>query len=75
MYTVAPKEREPKQSALLKHNFPVKVSLAYRVGVTMRDPNKVKVGAAVPGLELLPIATLNRLMSQVIRTHSEAVHS
>ncbi|PSB18670.1 PLP-dependent aminotransferase family protein [Phormidesmis priestleyi ULC007] len=66
---------EPKQSALPKHNFPVEVSLAYRVGVTMRDPNKVKLGAAVPGLELLPIATLNRLMSQIIRTHSEAVHS
>ena len=66
---------EPKQSALPKPSFPVEVSLAYRVGVTMRDPTKVKLGAAVPGLDLLPIAALNRLMSQVIRTHSDVVHS
>jgi DNA-binding transcriptional MocR family regulator len=41
----------------------------------MRDPNKIQLGAAVPGVELLPIAALNRLMGQVIRAQAELAHS
>jgi DNA-binding transcriptional MocR family regulator len=65
---------EPSQSVLPKHNFPVEVSLAFQVSATMRDGNNIRLGAAVPGIELLPINTLNRLMGQVTRTHAEAAH-
>ncbi|KAM3110068.1 aminotransferase-like domain-containing protein [Phormidesmis sp. 146-33] len=66
---------EPNQSELPKPNLPVEVSLAYRLGVTKLDPTQINLGAAVPSVELLPIATLNRLMNQVIRAHADAVHS
>lgn len=66
---------EPKSSALLKHSHPVEVSLAFRVSNTMRNPNHVGLGAAVPGIELLPIASINRLMAQVIRNQTEVAHS
>lgn len=66
---------EPHQSALPKCNFPVDISLAFRVSAAMRDPKNVKLGAAVPGVELLPTTALNRLMGQVIRTQPEVVHS
>jgi DNA-binding transcriptional MocR family regulator len=66
---------EPAQSILPSHNIPVDVSLAFRVSATLRDPNKVKLGAAVPGKELLPIATLNRLMGQVLRNQPDIAHA
>ena len=66
---------EPNQSVLPKPNFPVEVSLAFRVSSTMRNPDNVQLGAAIPGLELLPISALNRLMSQVVRTHPDLSHS
>ncbi|GAB4237206.1 MAG: PLP-dependent aminotransferase family protein [Elainellaceae cyanobacterium] len=66
---------EPNQETLPRHNAPVRVSLAFRVSSTMRDPDKVNLGAAVPGIELLPIATLNRLMGQLIRNQPELAHS
>ena len=66
---------EPNQLVLPKYNFPVDVSLGFRVSNEMRDLNKVQLGAAVPGIELLPIAALNRLMGQVIRNQAELAHS
>lgn len=66
---------EPKPSFLPKPTFPMDVSLAFRISNAMKDPKKVKLGAAVPGTELLPIATLNRLMGQLIRTQPELAHS
>lgn len=66
---------EPNQYLLPEHNYPVDISLAFRVSETMRDPNKIKLGAAIPGMELLPIAALNRLMGKVMRTHPEVTHS
>ncbi|NJR51306.1 MAG: PLP-dependent aminotransferase family protein [Leptolyngbyaceae cyanobacterium CSU_1_3] len=70
-----PPPEEPNQSALPEHNAPVKVSLAYRLGATKLDLNNINLGAAVPGVELLPIAALNRLMGQVIRSHAAVAHS
>jgi DNA-binding transcriptional MocR family regulator len=66
---------EPNQVVLPQSSYPVEVSLAFRVSQEMRDWTKVQLGAAVPGLELLPIAGLNRLMGQVIRAHAELAHS
>ncbi|NJO41176.1 MAG: PLP-dependent aminotransferase family protein [Cyanobacteria bacterium RU_5_0] len=66
---------EPRQSVFFKPIEPVDVSLAFWITNAMRDPDRIRLGAAVPGLELLPIATLNRLMGQIIRSQSEIVHS
>ena len=66
---------EPHQSALPKPNFPVDISLAFRISAAMRDAQNVRLGAAVPGVELLPTAALNRLMGQVIRAQPEVAHS
>jgi len=66
---------EPNQLVLPSYSFPVDVSLGFRISQEMRDLNRVQLGAAVPGIELLPIAALNRLMGQVIRTHPELAHS
>lgn len=66
---------EPNQLVVPKYSVPVDVSLGFRVSHEMRDPDKIQLGAAVPGIELLPIAALNRLMGQVIRTQPELAHS
>jgi DNA-binding transcriptional MocR family regulator len=66
---------EPDRYILPKHNYPVDISLAFRVSETMRDPNKIKLGAAIPGTELLPIAALNRLMGKIMRAYPELSHS
>jgi DNA-binding transcriptional MocR family regulator len=66
---------EPNQLVLPKSTYPMEVSLAFRVSHEMRDPTKIQLGAAVPGIELLPIAGLNRLMSQVTRAQAALAHS
>jgi DNA-binding transcriptional MocR family regulator len=66
---------EPSQSTFLTQHEPTEISLAYRISATMRDSNNVRLGAAVPDVELLPTAALNRLMSQVLRSQNELVHS
>jgi DNA-binding transcriptional MocR family regulator len=66
---------EPNQSALPKQTNPVDVSLGFRISAAMRDPNQIGLGAAVPAIELLPIASLNRLMGQMIRSQPELTHS
>ena len=50
-------------------------SLAYEVMQAMRDPNVVQLGAAVPHTDLLPMATLNRLISHVLRYKSDEAHA
>lgn len=65
---------EPSLSAPAPINNPVDISLAFRVSNSMRDPNTIGLGAAIAGIELLPIATLNRLMGQVLRAKPEAAH-
>ncbi|MFM2304756.1 MAG: hypothetical protein RLZZ135_2168 [Cyanobacteriota bacterium] len=65
---------EPSSSAP-KHNFPVEVSLVFRVSSEMRAPNNIGLGHAVPGLELLPIASLNRIANKIVREQPTALHS
>lgn len=65
---------EPSSSAP-KHDFPVEVSLVFRVSAEMRAPNTISLGHAVPGLELLPIASLNRIASRIVREQPTALHS
>jgi DNA-binding transcriptional MocR family regulator len=66
---------EPNQSTLFKQDKPVDVSLAYQVCANLRSPNMIQLGAAVPSVELFPVAALNRLMGQIIRAQPEAVHT
>lgn len=65
---------EPNPPTLSQYSFPVEVSLAFRISNTMREPDNVMLGAAIPGNELLPIAALNRLMGQVMRAQPDRVH-
>ncbi|WP_416667303.1 aminotransferase-like domain-containing protein [Egbenema bharatensis] len=66
---------EPQDSTQPQQQAPIEVSLAFRVSNHMRHSDRVNLGAAVPGTELLPIATLNRLMGQVIRANADDVHA
>jgi DNA-binding transcriptional MocR family regulator len=66
---------EPSQFTLFTQHDPVEISLAYRISSTMRDSDNVRLGAAVPDIELLPTAALNRLMGQVLRSQVEQIHA
>ena len=69
------KSQQPHSSYPPQQASPVDTSLVSRIYADIDIPNIVKLGAAVPSPELLPLATLNRLMGQVIRTHPEVAHS
>ena len=53
----------------------VDASLAVRLNLGIGNPQRPTLGAAVQGAELMPIAALNRLMSQVLRQQPESCHS
>jgi DNA-binding transcriptional MocR family regulator len=53
----------------------VDISLAFQVINAMRDDSLVKLGAALPTLELLPLAQLNRLMGKVLRGNAIQAHA
>ncbi|WP_238154186.1 PLP-dependent aminotransferase family protein [Synechococcus elongatus] len=65
---------EPSFSPPTAVNHPVEISLAFRVSNAVCDSQTVGLGSAIAGTELLPIATLNRLMGQVLRTQPAAAH-
>lgn len=66
---------EPTQSAPPKHASEVDVSLAFKVNVAISDPKKIKLGAAIPAIEMMPLASLDRLMAQTVRQSSLLNHS
>ncbi|MBW4538703.1 MAG: PLP-dependent aminotransferase family protein [Myxacorys chilensis ATA2-1-KO14] len=66
---------EPQQCTLPKQTLPVDISLAFRVSETMRDTCNVGLGTAVPGIELLPVDALNRLMGKILRTNPALLHT
>jgi DNA-binding transcriptional MocR family regulator len=51
------------------------VTLAVQLNLGIGNPQEPTLGAAVQGPELMPIAALTRLMSQVMRQHPTACHS
>jgi DNA-binding transcriptional MocR family regulator len=67
--------QEPPRSAPTDRACRVDTSLAYRINAALHKPNTVKLGAAIPGMELLPVTTLNRLIGQVIRQKPELAHA
>ncbi|MBV9385437.1 MAG: PLP-dependent aminotransferase family protein [Chroococcidiopsidaceae cyanobacterium CP_BM_ER_R8_30] len=66
---------EPKTTVALHRDFPVEVSLAFRMSSEMRDPQNTGLGHAFPGIELLPIASLNRIANRIVREHPTALHA
>lgn len=73
-YYVKPQQNraEPSSCSSLRYDNPVDVSLAFRV---MRDPKTLGLGHAIPGLDLLPIASLNRIANRIVREQPTALHS
>lgn len=65
---------EPQQSAPQQKAHHVDNSLGFRVICSIRDSQTVKLGAAVPSMELLPLAALNRLTGQILRQHQIVAH-
>ena len=66
---------EPNPSAPPQQANVIDTSIVSRVYADIDRPQIVKLGAAVPSPELLPLVTLNRIMGQVIRTNPENIHS
>ena len=66
---------EPSQSTPLCHSCPVDMSSVLHVMKLWLEPDVIKLGAALPGMDHLPLNTLNRLMGQVMRADPMAVHS
>ena len=65
---------EPVPSKPPKRARRVEGSLAYRLLAEVVDPDVVKLGAAVPQAELLPVKALNRLIGQALRDAPERSH-
>ncbi|MBW4463944.1 MAG: PLP-dependent aminotransferase family protein [Pegethrix bostrychoides GSE-TBD4-15B] len=66
---------EPPQSCPLPKAHHVDTSLGFRVICSIRDSQTLRLGAAIPSMELLPIAALNRLTGQVLRQHQDLAHA
>jgi len=66
---------EPKLSAPPLAISTVDTSLVARVYGDISKPDVVKLGAAIPSPEILPVTALNRLMGKVIRDRASIVHS
>ena len=67
--------KEPHSSHPPRQASSVDTSIVSRIYADIDEPNIIKLGAAIPSPELLPLATLNRLMGQVIRSHPARAHS
>lgn len=67
---------EPAQSAPPSQASVVDTSLAFRFSrAVFNTDDLIQLGAAIPAVELMPTATLNRLMGQVLRQNSDLAHS
>jgi DNA-binding transcriptional MocR family regulator len=67
--------QEPAPSAPPCQATDIDISLAFEVLNRMRDPGLIQLGAALPDLELLPLAQLNRLMGKVLREQPALAHT
>jgi DNA-binding transcriptional MocR family regulator len=67
--------QEPAPTAPPRQATNIDISLAFEVISLMRDPGLIQLGAALPALEHLPLAQLNRLMGKVLRDNSLLAHA
>ncbi|WOD41559.1 PLP-dependent aminotransferase family protein [Nodosilinea sp. E11] len=73
--TVLDLPQEPAPTAPPRQATDIDISLAFEVMNRMRDGGLIQLGAALPDLEQLPLAQLNRLMGKVIREDPNLTHS
>jgi DNA-binding transcriptional MocR family regulator len=73
--TALQKPQEPAATDPPKRIYAIDNSLTFRLMHAIQDPNILKLGAAIPAAEHLPLNALNRLMGQVLRDHSIKAHS
>ncbi len=66
---------EPNPSAPPRRIYTVDASIALGINVALRDPNIIRLGAAVPDPQLFPVKALNRLMGQVMREDPQVCHA
>lgn len=53
----------------------IDLSLAMRINSAMNQPQMIQLGGATPSPDLLPLASLNRILGQTIRQESKLTHS
>ncbi|WP_204332551.1 aminotransferase class I/II-fold pyridoxal phosphate-dependent enzyme [Geodermatophilus sabuli] len=67
--------REPEPSTPPGVACHVDASLAVTLNLGIGDPHEPTLGAAVQGIELVPVDALNRLLGQALRFQPSACHS
>jgi DNA-binding transcriptional MocR family regulator len=67
--------QEPSVTAPPRQATDIDISLAFEVMDLMRNSDLIQLGAALPALEQLPLAQLNRLMGKVLRENSLLAHA
>ncbi|MBE9138913.1 PLP-dependent aminotransferase family protein [Nodosilinea sp. LEGE 07088] len=67
--------QEPSTTTPPRQATDIDISLAFEVMDLMRNPELIQLGAALPALEQLPLAQLNRLMGKVLRENSLLAHA
>jgi DNA-binding transcriptional MocR family regulator len=66
---------EPDVTAPPQQIYSVDTSLAFRLMNAIQDPQILKLGAAIPSPDHLPLTPLNRLMNQVTRQQAARAHA
>lgn len=67
--------QEPSATAPPRQACDIDISLAFQFMNAMRDSRLVQLGAALPALDLLPLAQLNRLMGKLLRENGTLAHA
>lgn len=65
---------EPSSSAPPAKGQQIDISLAQEVNDSVRNRDLLQLGAAVPAVDHLPVAALNRIMGQVLRAEGAIAH-
>ncbi|MGF1567113.1 MAG: PLP-dependent aminotransferase family protein [Nodosilinea sp.] len=73
--TVLRLPQEPSATVPPHQACDIDISLAFQVMNAMRDSTLMQLGAALPAMELLPLAQLNRLMGKVARDNPSLAHA
>ncbi|WP_353260070.1 PLP-dependent aminotransferase family protein [Prochlorothrix hollandica] len=66
--------QEPTVTQPPRHACAIDISLAFQVMNAMRDRQLIQLGAAIPALDLMPLAKLNRLTGKILRDNPTLSH-
>lgn len=67
--------QEPTASFPPNQACSIDLSLAMRINSAMNQPQMIQLGGATPSPDLLPLASLNRILGQTIRQQPQLTHS